>query len=119
MATLPPILIVDDNGDVRHAARLAFEPHVSASEAVGSPDEAAALLVPGRFGCVLLDMNYVVGERRLPPGSASAARPSTGAWRGMASSAPARRFAASVALRSLIAGCLAFAVLELVTGTQY
>jgi DNA-binding NtrC family response regulator len=63
MATLPPILIVDDDGDVRHAARLALEPHAAAAEAVASPDEAAALLVPGRFGCVLLDMNYVVGER--------------------------------------------------------
>lgn len=37
----------------------------------------------------------------------------------MASSAPGRGFASSVALRSILAGCLAFAVLELVTGTYY
>lgn len=37
----------------------------------------------------------------------------------MASSAPGRGFASSVALRSILAGCLAFAVLELVTGTHY
>jgi len=37
----------------------------------------------------------------------------------MASSAPARRFASSVALRSLLAGCLAFAFLQLLAGTHY
>lgn len=63
MDRLPPLLIVDDDADVRHAARLALDPYVEASEAVASPDEAEPLLVPGRFGCVLLDMNYVVGER--------------------------------------------------------
>ncbi|HEV2867037.1 MAG TPA: DNA-binding response regulator, partial [Allosphingosinicella sp.] len=63
MDRLPPLLIVDDDSDVRHAARLALEPHVESAEAVACPDEAAALLVPGRFGCVLLDMNYVAGER--------------------------------------------------------
>ena len=63
MASLPPLLIVDDDADVRHAAQLALGPYVEASEAVASPDEAAVLLVPGRFGCVLLDMNYLVGER--------------------------------------------------------
>jgi DNA-binding NtrC family response regulator len=57
------LLIVDDDADVRHAARLALDPYVESSDAVASPDEATALLVPGRFGCVLLDMNYVVGER--------------------------------------------------------
>jgi DNA-binding NtrC family response regulator len=63
MDRLPPLLIVDDDADVRHAARLALDPYVEASDAVESPDEAEALLVPGRFGCVLLDMNYVIGER--------------------------------------------------------
>jgi two-component system nitrogen regulation sensor histidine kinase NtrY len=37
----------------------------------------------------------------------------------MASSAPNRRFAPSVALRSLLAGCLAFAFLQVLAGTQY
>lgn len=57
------MLIVDDDADVRHAARLALDPYVAAADGVASPDEAAARLVPGRFGCVLLDMNYLVGER--------------------------------------------------------
>lgn len=63
MNTLPPLLIVEDDGDVRHAAQLALEPYVETSDAVASPDEAAALLAPGRYGCVLLDMNYLAGER--------------------------------------------------------
>ena len=63
MDRLPPLLIVDDDVDVRHAARLALEPYVETSEAVASPDEAASLLAPGRFGCILLDMNYLVAER--------------------------------------------------------
>jgi DNA-binding NtrC family response regulator len=63
MVTLPPLLIVEDDVDVRHAARLVLDPHVEASDAVASPDEAIARLAPGRYGCVLLDMNYVVGER--------------------------------------------------------
>ncbi len=37
----------------------------------------------------------------------------------MASEARARRFVSSVALRSLLAGCLAFAFLEVLTGTHY
>lgn len=63
MNRLPPLLIVEDDADVRHAAQLALEPHAERSDAVACPEEAAALLVPGRYGCVLLDMNYVAGER--------------------------------------------------------
>jgi len=63
MDRLPPLLIVEDDGDVRHAAQLALEPYVERSDAVACPDEAAALLRPGRYGCVLLDMNYLAGER--------------------------------------------------------
>lgn len=63
MDKLPPLLIVDDDADVRHAAQLAMEPYVETSDAVAGPDEAAALLRPGRYGCVLLDMNYLAGER--------------------------------------------------------
>jgi DNA-binding NtrC family response regulator len=63
MDKLPPLLIVEDDADVRHAAQLALEPYVEASDAAAGPDEAAALLRPGRYGCVLLDMNYLAGER--------------------------------------------------------
>ena len=63
MNRLPPLLIVDDDADVRHAAQLALEPHVEAAEAIASPEEMAGLLAPGRWGCVLLDMNFVAGAR--------------------------------------------------------
>lgn len=63
MDRLPPLLIVDDDADVRHAAQLALEPHVEAAEAVACPAEMMPRLAPGRFGCVLLDMNFVAGER--------------------------------------------------------
>jgi DNA-binding NtrC family response regulator len=63
MNRLPPLLIVDDDADVRHAAQLALEPWVVAAQAIASPDELAGLLTPGRWGCVLLDMNFVAGAR--------------------------------------------------------
>ena len=63
MDKLPPVLIVEDDDDVRHAAQVALEPHVERSDAVSSPDQATALLLPGRYCCVLLDMNYLPGER--------------------------------------------------------
>ena len=63
MDKLPALLIVDDDADVRHAARLALATHVDSAEAVASRQAMAELLLPGRFGCVLLDMNFVTGER--------------------------------------------------------
>lgn len=63
MNRIAPILIVDDDADVRHAAQLALELHVEAAETAASPAEAAALLAPGRFACILLDMNFVAGAR--------------------------------------------------------
>jgi DNA-binding NtrC family response regulator len=74
MERLPPLLIVDDDADVRHAAQLALEPHVEAAQAVSSPQDALALLAPGRFGCVLLDMNFVAGARSGQEGMDALAR---------------------------------------------
>jgi len=56
------ILIVDDDADVRLAARLALSPHATRLESVADPDAMAALLSPGAFDCVLLDMNFALGE---------------------------------------------------------
>ncbi|MBB6255079.1 response regulator transcription factor [Nitrospirillum iridis] len=63
MTRLPAVLIVDDDADVRHAAQLALGPHVEAADAAASPQDMAVALVPGRFGCVLLDMNFITGAR--------------------------------------------------------
>jgi DNA-binding NtrC family response regulator len=63
VALLPPLLIVDDDSDVRDAAQLALSDHVTRSEGISSPNLMARSLVPGRFGCLLLDMNFVAGNR--------------------------------------------------------
>jgi DNA-binding NtrC family response regulator len=56
------ILIVDDDADVRLAAKLALSPLAAHIDAVADPQAMAALLAPGTFDCVLLDMNFVLGE---------------------------------------------------------
>jgi DNA-binding NtrC family response regulator len=63
MDRLPPLLIIDDDADVRHAAQLALEAHVESAEALASPAQLDGRFEPGRFGCVLLDMNFVAGAR--------------------------------------------------------
>jgi len=63
MEPLPAILIVDDDADVRQAARLALTSHAAYIETASSPGEMMTLLMPERFDCVLLDMNFVLGER--------------------------------------------------------
>jgi DNA-binding NtrC family response regulator len=63
MMTAPAILIVDDDADVRQAARLALTPHTIRIDTTSSPAEMMNLLAPERFDCVLLDMNFVLGER--------------------------------------------------------
>jgi DNA-binding NtrC family response regulator len=60
--TLAAILIVDDDADVRLAAKLALASHAARIEAVSTPAEMTALLSPGAFDCVLLDMNFALGE---------------------------------------------------------
>lgn len=57
------ILIVDDDTDVRLAAKLALAPHAAKVESVADPQAMAALVSPGAFDCVLLDMNFALGER--------------------------------------------------------
>jgi DNA-binding NtrC family response regulator len=56
------ILIVEDDADVRLAAKLALAPLAARVDAVAEPQAMAALLAPGIFDCVLLDMNFALGE---------------------------------------------------------
>ena len=63
MERLPAVLVVDDDGDVRQAARFALAQHARLIESAASPEEMAGLLAPERFDCVLLDMNFAAGER--------------------------------------------------------
>lgn len=56
------LLIADDDGDVRRAARLALGTIAEAREAA-SLDEMEAALCDHAFDAVLLDMNFALGER--------------------------------------------------------
>jgi DNA-binding NtrC family response regulator len=57
------ILIVDDDPDVRQAAALALRPYFTRCDEAASPDEATGLMIDRRYGAVVLDMNFLAGER--------------------------------------------------------
>jgi DNA-binding NtrC family response regulator len=57
------ILIVDDDPDVREAAVLALMPHVVHCDEASSPIEAAAMIRAAHYDAILLDMNFLAGER--------------------------------------------------------
>lgn len=63
MDALCAVLIVDDDADVRHAARMALTPHVQIVETAASPQEMTEQAPLDRFDCVLLDMNFAAGDR--------------------------------------------------------
>jgi DNA-binding NtrC family response regulator len=56
------LLIADDDGDVRRAARIALTAIAEAQE-VASLTEMEAWLADSTFDAVLLDMNFALGER--------------------------------------------------------
>ena len=56
------LLIVDDDADVRLAAKLALSPIAGTIETADSPAAMLALLPGRRFDCLLLDMNFALGE---------------------------------------------------------
>jgi DNA-binding NtrC family response regulator len=57
------ILVVEDDADVRQSARIALAPNVGRVEMLDSADRLDQLLELMEFDVVLLDMNFVVGER--------------------------------------------------------
>ena len=57
-----PLLIADDDADVRRAACLALGASAKAREAA-TLDEMEAQLAAGTFDVVLLDMNFSFGAR--------------------------------------------------------
>lgn len=59
----PRILIVDDDPDVRQAAMLALLPYVASCDEAASPAEAASVVGSGQYDAVVLDMNFIAGER--------------------------------------------------------
>ena len=59
----PAILIIEDDADVQRAARIALAASCRVIEALDSPVALAGRLEAVSFDAVLLDMNFVVGER--------------------------------------------------------
>jgi DNA-binding NtrC family response regulator len=57
------ILIVEDDADVQRAARIALTGHCRLIEVLDTPEDLAGTLETPRFDVVLLDMNFVAGER--------------------------------------------------------
>ena len=57
------ILIVEDDPDVLRAARIALAPDAERVETVSTADGLDRILASGPFDVVLLDMNFVSGER--------------------------------------------------------
>src|SRR5258708_17002077 len=57
------ILIAEDDADVLRAARIALAPHAARVETIRAVDALDQILASGPFDVVLLDMNFVSGER--------------------------------------------------------
>ena len=55
------ILVVDDNEDILHAARLLLKRHFSSVQTLGDPGQLAALARRHSFDVLLLDMNFSPG----------------------------------------------------------
>jgi DNA-binding NtrC family response regulator len=64
MNTGSGILIIDDDADVQQAARVALAGEFARVDLMAAPDEGLeARLFDARYHVVLLDMNFVTGER--------------------------------------------------------
>jgi DNA-binding NtrC family response regulator len=55
------ILIVDDNEDILHAARLLLKRHFASVQTLEDPAKLAAVMRKGGFDVLLLDMNFTAG----------------------------------------------------------
>ena len=55
------ILVVDDNEDILHAARLLLKRHFTSVQTLSDPTQLAPLVRRGGFDVLLLDMNFTAG----------------------------------------------------------
>jgi DNA-binding NtrC family response regulator len=55
------ILVVDDNEDILHAARLLLKRHFASVQTLSDPAQLATLVKRGGFDVLLLDMNFSAG----------------------------------------------------------
>lgn len=56
-----PILIIDDDLDVLHTARVVLKPLFQKIETESNPEQINYLINHGTYGVILLDMNYTAG----------------------------------------------------------
>lgn len=56
------ILVIDDDKDILHAARLLLKAHYPLVNASAYPEDIEALLEEGSYGLLLLDMNFARGN---------------------------------------------------------
>ncbi len=57
------VLIIDDDADVLRAARIALMPLATTIETARTPNDLENVLIARTFDVVLLDMNFVSGQR--------------------------------------------------------
>ena len=55
------VLVVDDNEDILHAARLLLKRHFATVQTLADPSQLAALVRKSSFDVLLLDMNFTAG----------------------------------------------------------
>ena len=55
------ILVVDDDVDVLHAARLLLKRHFASVQTLSDPSQLPALVQKNSFDVLLLDMNFTIG----------------------------------------------------------
>ena len=74
MSAAPAVLVVEDDADVRRSARIALAAHVGRVETIASLEGLEDVLRASAYDVVLLDMNFVVGERGGTAGLGALAR---------------------------------------------
>jgi len=57
-----PVLVIDDDRDVLHAARVALSGAFTRVETAQAPDDLERRLEAGGFEALLLDMNFAIGD---------------------------------------------------------
>ena len=74
MSECGAVLVIEDDADVQRSARLALTSHVERIDLLSSVDALDEALSATTYDVVLLDMNFVVGERSGAAGLGALAR---------------------------------------------
>jgi DNA-binding NtrC family response regulator len=74
MSECGAVLVVEDDADVQRSARLALTSHVARVDLLSSVERLEQTLAASSYDVVLLDMNFVAGERSGAAGLGALAR---------------------------------------------